>query len=42
MSEQQIELILPDEEVDPREADVIQERQQDQTSEKNKLIKLLS
>jgi len=30
MSEQQIELILPDEEVDPREADVIQERQQDQ------------
>jgi len=29
MSEQQIELILPDEEVDPREADVIQERQQD-------------
>ena len=30
MSEQQIELVLPEEEVDPREADVIQERQQDQ------------
>ena len=29
MSEQQIELVLPEEEVDPREADVIQERQQD-------------
>ena len=30
MSEQQIELVLPEEEVDPREADVIQEGQQDQ------------